>query len=201
MSPVDRYRDDGPLARALGRLLRPVAPPAPLLLLAAVAPLLAVIVVEGGEASRGLAAAVVAWAVLLGGASSARPGRLKTRWAEPALLRTIEFVGLTWIAGLEGQSGYPAAFALLAVLTFRHYDLSYRLRQLGTPPAPWVGALALGWDGRLIAAFALLLAGVLQAGYFIAAGVLAVAFTAEAVTAWRRSGPNAAGLDEEGEVA
>ena len=201
MSPIDRYRDDGPLARALGRLLGPVAPPAPLLLLAAVAPLIAVIAVEGTGASRGLAAAVVAWAVLLGGASSGRPGRLKTRWAEPALLRTIEFVGLAWIAGLESASAYPAAYALLAVLTFRHYDLSYRLRQVGVGPAPWVGALAGGWDGRLIVAFVLLLAGVLEIGYFVAAGVLAVAFTAEAVTAWRRSGPNATGLDEEGEIA
>jgi hypothetical protein len=197
-SPVDIYRDDGPLARALGRTLGRYAPPAPVLLLMALAPLLAAIVLD---ASEGLAVAVVAWAVLLGGVSAGRPGRLKTRWAEPALLRAIEFVGLIWLGGLHGESGYPAAFALLAVLTFRHYDLSYRVRQLGTAPAAWVGATAGGWDGRLLAALGLLLLDALPAGYFLAAGALAVAFTAEAVTAWRRAVPAAGPLDDEGGAA
>jgi hypothetical protein len=195
-SQIDIYRDDGPLARALGRLRVPVA--APVLLLAAVVPLLAAIVFE---ASNGLGVAVLAWAIFLGGASSGRPGRLKTRWAEPALLRAIEFIGLTWIASLHGESAYPAAFALLAVLTFRHYDLSYRVRQLGVAPAAWVGAAAGGWDGRLLAALALLLLGALPAGYYLAAAALAVAFTAEAVIAWRRSAPTPGPLDDEGEAA
>jgi hypothetical protein len=193
---IDIYRDDGPLARALGRLGVPVA--APLLLLLAIAPLLAAVILGG---SKSVAVGVVAWAILLGGASAGRPGRLKTRWAEPALLRAIEFVGLTWLASLHGESGYPAAFALLGVLAFRHYDLSYRVRQVGVAPADWVGALAGGWDGRLLAALALLLLGALPAGYFIAAAALAVAFTAEAVSAWRASTPAAGPLDDEGEAA
>jgi hypothetical protein len=195
-SQIDIYRDDGALARALGRLRVPVA--APVLLLAAVVPLLTAIVLQASDA---VAVAVVAWAILLGGASAGRPGRLKTRWAEPALLRAIEFVGLTWIASLHGESGYPAAFALLAVLTFRHYDLSYRVRQVGAAPAPWVGAVAGGWDGRLILALALLLVGAVPAGYYLAAGALAVAFTGEAVAAWRRSAPTPGPLDDEGEAA
>jgi uncharacterized protein DUF5941 len=195
-NPIDIYRDDGPLALALGRLRVPVA--APVLLLAAIAPLVVAVVLD---ASEPVAVAVVAWAILLGGASSGRPGRLKTRWAEPALLRTIEFVGLTWIASRHGESGYPAAFALLAVLTFRHYDLSYRVRQIGVAPAAWVGAVAGGWDGRLIAALVLLLTGAVPAGYYAAAAALALAFTAEAVIAWRRSAPTPGPLDDEGEPA
>jgi hypothetical protein len=195
-NPIDIYRDDGPLAQALGRLRVPVA--APVLLLAAIAPLVVAVVLD---ASEPVAVAVIAWAILLGGASSGRPGRLKTRWAEPALLRAIEFVGLTWIASLDGESGYPAAFALLAVLTFRHYDLSYRVRQLGVAPAAWVGAVAGGWEGRLIAALLLLLAGAVPAGYYLAAAALALAFTAEAVIAWRRSAPTPGPLDDEGEPA
>ena len=61
--------------------------------------------------------------------------RDQTRWAEPALLRAIEYAGLIWIAALAGESRVPAAFALLAALAFRHYDLVYRLRQRGTAPA------------------------------------------------------------------
>jgi hypothetical protein len=195
-SQIDIYRDDGPVARALGRLRLPVA--APVVLLAAAAPLLVAVVLD---ASRPVAVAVVAWAVVLGGLSAGRPGRIKTRWAEPALLRAIEFVGLTWIASLHGESGYPAAFALLAVLTFRHYDLSYRVRQVGAAPADWAGAVAGGWDGRLIVAVALLLLGALPAGYYVAAGALAAAFTVEAVAAWRRSAPTPGPLDDEGEAA
>jgi hypothetical protein len=197
-SQIDIYRDDGPLARALGRALGRFAPTAPLLLLAAIAPLLAAIALE---ASEGAAVAVVAWAVLLGGASAGRPGRPKTRWAEPALLRAIEFIGLIWIAGLHGESGYPAAFALLGVLTFRHYDMSYRVRQVGSAPADWVGAVAGGWDGRLVAALVLLLLDAVPAGYYLIAAALAVAFTAEAVVAWRRSAPTPGPLDDDGEAA
>jgi hypothetical protein len=195
--PIGAYRDDGPPARAIARVLAPLAAPAPLLLLAAAAPLLAAVALEGGGASRGLAGAVLAWAIVLGGASRARPGRPKTRWAEPALLRAIEFVGLIWIASLHGESAYPAVYALLGVLAFRHYDLTYRLRQRGASPAPWVATLAGGWDGRLIVAFALLVAGLLPAGYFAAAAVLGAAFVAEASAAWRRGARDGAPLDDE----
>ena len=195
--PITAYRDDGPVARALGRAFAPLAPPAPTLLLAAAAPLLIVAALEGGDAPRGLAAAVLAWAILLGGASRARPGRPKTRWAEPALLRAIEFVGLIWIASLHGESAYPAVFALLAVVALRHYDLTYRLRQRGATPAPWVATVAGGWDGRLIAAFALLLVGVLPAGCVAAAAVLGAAFVAEASAAWRRSARDGAPPDDD----
>jgi hypothetical protein len=197
--PIRVYRDDGPLARAVGRVPASRVPAAPLLLLAAAAPLLAVAALEGGDASRPVAAAVLAWAIVAGGASLARPGRPKTRWAEPALLRTIEFVGLIWIAALEAPSAYPAAFAVLAVLTFRHYDLAYRPRQRGTTPAPWVSALAGGWDGRLVAAFVLLLAGALPAGFYVAAAALAAAFAFEAVATWRGGDGQAAALDDDDE--
>jgi hypothetical protein len=195
--PLAVYRDDGPLARATGRLPASLVPPAPVLLLAAAAPLLAAAALEGGDAPRGLAAAVMAWAILLGGASRARPGRPKTRWAEPALLRAIEFVGLIWIASLHGESAYPAIYALLVVVAFRHYDLTYRLRQRGATPAPWVGAVAGGWEGRLIAAFALLLTGVLPAVCSVAAAALAGAFATEAAAAWRRTARDEAPLDDE----
>ena len=121
-----------------------------------------------------VAAAVLAWAVLTVGASRGRPAPEKSRWAQPPLVRATEYAALIWIAALEGPAAYPAAFALLAALTFRHYDLVYRLRHLGTAPAPWVNALSGGWDGRLVAGFVLLAAGALPAGYFVAAAVLGV---------------------------
>lgn len=196
------YRDDGPLAAVLGRGLGPVLPlSAPMLLLAAAAPLLAVAALGGGDVSLPAAAAVLAWAIGLGSASRERPAREKTRWAEPPLLRTMEFAGLTWIAALEGPSAYPAAFALIAALTLRHYDIAYRLRLRGTTPPPWVNALSGGWDGRLLAALVLLLVGALPAGYYVAAAVLGLAFAAESATGWRqepRAGRQLEDEDEEG---
>jgi Family of unknown function (DUF5941) len=183
--PIVVYRDDGPLARALGGILP--LPGAGLLLLALLT-LVAAIAIGGGDTSYPVAAAVLAVVVLLAGASSGSPPRPKIRWAEVPLLRATEYVALTWIAALEGPDSYPAAFALLAVLTFRHYDLVYRLRHQGAMPVRWLTALSGGWDGRIVVAFLLLVAGALPAGYFVAAGVLGVAFVAEAVHGWRAAG-------------
>jgi hypothetical protein len=183
--PITVYRDDGLLARALGDALgRALRLPGAALVLAALAPLLAAVAFGGGDISRGVAAAVLAWVLVMAGASSGARPRPRIRWAEVPLLRATEYVALTWIAALEGSDAYPAAFALLAALTFRHYDLVYRLRHRGVIPAPWLNALSGGWDGRLVVAFLLLVAGALPAGYFVAAAVFGTAFVAEATYGW-----------------
>jgi hypothetical protein len=183
--PIAVYRDDGPLSRALGSLLGPALrlPGAGLLLLALLA-LVTAIAVGGGDTPRGVAAAVLALVVLLGGASCGAPPRPRIRWAEMPLLRGTEYMALVWIAALEGPDAYPAAFALLAALAFRHYDLVYRLRHRGTVPATWVSTLSGGWDVRIVLGFVLLVAGALPAGYFVLAAVLGVAFVGEAAYGW-----------------
>jgi hypothetical protein len=183
--PIPVYRDDGPLALALGRALGPVVKlPPPLLIVLGLVPLVAVIAIAGPDTSLGVAGAVLAWVGLVLGIASGTPPRPAIRWAEPPLMRATEYTALIWIAALEGPDAYPAAFALLAALTFRHYDLVYRLRHRGVVPARWVSRLSGGWDGRLIVAFVLLAAGALPVGYFVAAGVLGVAFVGEAVYGW-----------------
>jgi hypothetical protein len=182
--PIPVYRDDGMVARALGPLGGVLRVPAPLLLLLALVPLLAVAAFAGGDVADGAAAAVIAWVIVMAGASSGSPARERIRWAEPPLMRATEYTALIWIAAVAGPDAYPAAFALLAALTFRHYDLVYRLRHRGVVPARWVSALGLGWDGRLLLAVILLVAGALPAGYFVLAGVLGVAFVAEAAYGW-----------------
>jgi hypothetical protein len=183
--PIPVYRDDGPLALALGRALGPVVKlPPPLLIVLGLVPLVAVIAIAGPATSLGVAGAVLAWVGLVLGIASGTPPRPAIRWAEPPLMRATEYTALIWIAALEGPDAYPAAFALLAALTFRHYDLVYRLRHRGVVPARWVSRLSGGWDGRLIVAFVLLAAGALPVGYFVAAGVLGVAFVGEAVYGW-----------------
>jgi hypothetical protein len=205
LDPVDVYRDDGPLARGLGRAIGPLVPVrAPALLLAALLPMLAAAVVSGGDVSLPVAGAVVAWAVLLGGTARGRPARRKQRWMEPPLTRAVEFTGMIWLAALEGPEAYPAAFALLAALAYRHYDVVYRLRAAGMTPAPWVNAISGGWDGRLIVLYLMLLSGEFRLGVFVAAAVLGVAFVSESVISWRRAEGHGLVVeeheDEEGEV-
>ncbi len=131
---LDAYRDDGPLALALGRIA-PRALPASALVLAALALVLAVLIVTGDGASWWLAGGTLVVAVLLAGASAGRPLRDRMRWTVPPALRVIEYAGILWVAALAGPSSVPAAFALLAAITFRHYDIVYRIRQRSSDAA------------------------------------------------------------------
>ena len=186
-SVLENYRDDGPLATALGRALgRGVKLPAIALLLVAGLPLLVAIVLTGDGASKGLVAGVIAWVVLVGGIASARPLDDRLLWTAPPALRALEYAGVLWIAAVAGAASLPAAFALLCAITYHHYESVYGLRHRGVTPPAWVNAVALGWDGRLLLGVVLLLAGGLPAGFYFAAGLLAVLFVGETVAEWRR---------------
>jgi Family of unknown function (DUF5941) len=183
------YRDDGPIARSIGTALRPLgSAPQSLMIAAAVGPMFVLIALDGTGASKAAAGAVLAWLVLVGGASTGRPPSDRLRWAVPPALRLAEYAGLLWIGALAGGASQPAAFALLCALAFRHYDIVYRLRHQGVSQPRWVGNLACGWDGRLVLGYILLVAGALPAGFFVAAGLLATVFVAESVAGWRRFG-------------
>ena len=184
--PTDRNvprRDDGPLARALGRLLgaRIALSPAALVALGLTG-LLAVIAVTGAGAGWPVVAAAVAWLVLCAGMSSQRPLHGRLDWSVPPLLRAAEYAGLLWIGAVAGA--VPAAFALLCAITYHHYDVVYRWRQLGTLPSRRLGDAAGGWDGRLVAGTALAAAGALPAAFYAAAAILGVAFVADSARAW-----------------
>src|SRR5439155_4271497 len=133
---LEVYRDDGPLARALGSVFgRAIPLPPVVLLLAGALPFVAVLAIAGDGASRLTVALVLAWLVLCAGISCGRPHSDPLRWTAPPLLRLVEYGGVIWFAALAGSSSLPASFALLAAVAFRHYDLVYRLRYHGvTPP-------------------------------------------------------------------
>ena len=193
------FRDDGPAARALGRILGPLIPaPGPALALAGLAPLVAVAALGGGDVPLGVVAAVLAWAVLAGSASRGRPAH-QGAWTEPPLVRLIEHVTFVWLAAIEGSHALPAAFALIAALAFHTYDLPYRLRHQGALPPAWIGLP--GWEGRVAVAFALLALGALPAGFYAAAGLLGTLFVIEAGMSWARAGRRAEAqpYDDEGD--
>jgi hypothetical protein len=177
------YRDDGPPARALGRLA-PARMPAPLPLLLAPLPLLVLMFVGGDDVGHGAVAAAVAFAVLAGGISRGGSHGGRLAWLVPPLVRIVEYGSIIAIAAVSTEHAPGAAYALIAALAFRHYDLVYRLRQRGETPPDWVGLVGLGWDGRLIVAILLLLAGALPAGFFVLAGLFGTVFVSEAVAGW-----------------
>jgi hypothetical protein len=153
-----------------------------------VVPLVVLAIVKDDGASNGALAAVLAWLAVFGGLAAGRPHTDRVRWAAPPLLRLAEYGTTLYIGALAGRASPPEAVALIAVLAFRHYDLVYRVRHQGQSPPAWVGALGLGWDGRLIAGFVLLAAGALPLGYYVLAGIFAAAFVGESIASWRRFG-------------
>jgi len=180
---LDAYRDDGPLALALGRL--PLPPlPASALVLAGMSVLLAVVAITGDGASWPLAGATLGVLVALAGASAGRPLRDRLRWTVPPALRVAEYAGILWVAALAGGSAVPAAFVLLLAITFRHYDIVYRLRHRGVTPPRWLNRAAGGWDGRLLASFALAAAAAVPAGFYAAGALLGIVFVSEAIAGW-----------------
>jgi hypothetical protein len=180
------YRDDGAIARALGAAVAPRLRRVPAILpaLAAVVPLLVAIAISDARASDLAAGLVLAWLVIVGGLSHGASHRDRMAWAVPPTVRLGEYAALLWIAALDDVASQPAAFALLCALAFRAYDLVYRLRHQASTPAAWVNAISLGWEGRVILAFLLLVAGALPAGYFVWAAIVAAVFVGEATVSW-----------------
>jgi hypothetical protein len=140
--------------------------------------------IKGESASDGVALPVIGWLVIVAGLSSGRTGTSRLRWLVPPLLRFAEYAGLLWVGTLAGVSSKPAAFALLAALTIRHYDLVYGLRYRGAPVPERLGIVMGGWDGRLVLAGALLAAAALPAGFYVLAALIAVVFSAAAIRGW-----------------
>ena len=189
------FRDDGPLARAIGSLGPRVPVPALLSIVIGTVPAIALVALGVDDAAP--IAVALAWLVLWGGISAGRPLDDPLRWAVPAGLRTAEYGGLLWCAALAGQSSWPAGFALLAAVAWRHYDLVYRLRYAREAPPAWIAAVAGGWEIRLHVAFALLAAGALPEAFFGVAAVLMAILVTESVAYWAGSRSRAGDFDDQ----
>lgn len=184
-STLALYRDDGPLVRAMARSVgRPLPVPALIFFVVGAIPLAVLVtVLDDSDAAIG---AGVAWLLVLGGLSAARPPAGRFGWLSPPLVRLVEYGALVAFALLADDSAMPACFAFLCAVAFRHYDGVYRMRHQGAPAAQWARDLGGGWDGRVLLGYVLLVAGGLTVGLYVAAALLAVVSVAESVTSWLR---------------
>ncbi len=180
MADATSWDDSGPLARGL----RAVIPALPGARWARV--LLGVGAVAAALAVGWLPAVAVAVVVLVVLAlPETRPTRLD--WAVPSLLRAVEYGAVAWLVAAWAPSHAVAGYALLAAVSFHHYDLVYRIRHADASVSPLVTMLGGGYDVRMLAVSLLALGGddALSVGCWVLAGWLTVLYVGESVTWWR----------------
>jgi hypothetical protein len=178
------YRDDGPIAHALGRLARGQLPPLLPLLVAAI--VTSILLIAGVHEQGGLALlAPVLVLLLLAGPSSAHPHTGRLDWLAPNIIRMIEYGYLATLGFSHGVSK-PLVYGLIGVLAYHHYDTAYRTRQR-LWPAAWVFRAGLGWDGRMLIAGLGALTHTAPLVYTVLTSYLGVLFAAESIYFWSRA--------------
>jgi hypothetical protein len=173
-------RDDGPLARQIGRVVQGQLPP----LLPAVAGLTVtgVLAALGLRNLPGVLLLTPAVAMLLAALGADHPHDGRGDWLVPALLQAGEYIYLAALA-FALRVPAPATFALIAVIALHHMDLLYRHRY-GVSPGPKVAAAGLGWEGRMLAAGIGGMLGIETAFYIALAGYLGLLFGWDSLTCW-----------------
>jgi hypothetical protein len=201
MTALQAYRDDGVLAGLIGRAGRGMALGETALTVLGAAVLGVAAALAEDPLPLGALTAVAVLAVALVAAGAERPHAGRLAWLVPPLLRVLEYAFLIRLTLLADRDAMPLCFALLGVLAFHHYDTVYRLRHQKLAPPAWLRAAGGGWEGRVLAACVLALAGVLGPGLLVAAIALGVLYLTETVVSWVRyaRAERPAALDDEDE--
>ncbi|MDI2131716.1 DUF5941 domain-containing protein [Yinghuangia seranimata] len=175
--------DSGPLAWLTSRL-RPPGGGAPWLVPLAAATAALCLLADSGAVMLVAAGAYV----LTAGAVVARPlvGRLD--WLVPPVLRAAEYTTVITLTARVAPEALSAAFGLVAVIAYHHYDTVYRLRG-GHPAPPRAIVWSIGGhEGRvlLMAALATAGSGASRTGIAVFAIAAAVLVVGESVAFWVR---------------
>jgi hypothetical protein len=181
---IDHQLDLGPLARGVGAALPP-GWRTPLAAMASCAVVVVVAVAVGaGLAPSWLLPAVLLLVVGLGlGFVAPVSGRLA--WAAPSTLFAVEAAVVLLAQHRLAPAAGGAAFLFVAAAAYRRYDVIYRARDLGRPPAPWTSWVTLGIDGRLLlVALAALTSGGFATVLLVAGALIAVFVLLESTAAW-----------------
>lgn len=182
MNVIAEYRDDGPLAAAIGRalplrFLNPV-----FLFLLGTAPLGGAIAWERDAGPW--TGAALAWFVLLGGASSVRVATRGLDWLAPVVVRLTEYGATIALVALVETAALPAAYAALFAASIHQYETVYRIRHLKVPPPRWVSWVAGGWEIRLVLVWVLARTEYLSEGLYAIAAAIGTLFVIESAAVW-----------------
>lgn len=177
------YRDDGPLARLLGRAAGGRVPPLPATV-AAGALTAALLLVGHGDTTLLLLATLPALVLCAPASAHGHGGRFD--WVVPPIMRAVEYAFLA-VVGFHAGVSAPLVFTLIGVLAYHHYDTVYRTRQRLWPQR-WVFDAGLGWEGRMIVAAVAMAAGGAAFAYAGLAVYLGLLFGVESVYTWVTAG-------------
>ncbi len=181
---IDHQLDLGPLARGIGAAA-PRGWRTPLAAVAGCAVVLAAAVaVRLGLASGWLVPAMLLLTAGLGlGLAAPVVGRLV--WVAPSTLFAAEAAVVLLVQHRLAPAAGGAAFLFVAAAAYRRYDVIYRTRDQGRPPAPWTSWVTLGVEGRLLlVALAALASGGFATVLLVAGALVAVFVLLESTAAW-----------------
>ncbi len=178
MNALIAYLDRSPLGDSIGeragRLPGLVA-----VVLAAGAPAAVLI---GEDAA--LIAAAVAWFIATTGAA---PQRGRLGWLVPPLLRAAEY-GTVLAVFVDSNAGAPWGYAYLGALAYHHYDIVYRLRNLGAAPPRLIQTIVMGAELRTIVILGAVLADAdMDIVFMIGTALVAIPTVVESVITWTRA--------------
>ena len=112
-------------------------------------------------------------------------GRLD--WSAPSTMFAVEAAVVLLVQHRLAPAAGGAAFLFIVAAAYRRYDVIYRSRDLGRPPAPWTSWVTLGVDGRLlVVALAALAPGGLATVLLVVGTAVAVIVLLESTVAWLR---------------
>jgi hypothetical protein len=137
-------RDDGPVARLAGQIVRGQLVPLPAALAGLAAAVLLVALGLGNLTGILVLAPVAAMLLAAPGAGHPHDGPLD--WLVPLVLQAGQYIYLAAL-GFSAHVPGPVTFGLISVVALRQLDVACRAQQTGWPMQP----AGLGWDGRILA--------------------------------------------------
>ncbi len=184
-------RDDGPIARFAGSVVRGQLVPLPPAVAGLFATVLLAVLGLHGLAGPVLLTPVAA--MLLAAPGSAHPHNGAADWLAPALVQAGEYVYLAALGFAVGVPG-PVTAGLIGLVALRQLDVAEGAVHPGAvPPARaggWRGGL--GWDGRMLVAGAGAMFGLGIISYLALAAYLAWQLAATGLAGWAATQPRPA---------
>ncbi len=181
-------RDDGPLARFAGALVRGQLVPLP----PAVAGLTATVLLAtlGLHDLAGLVLLTPVAAMLLAAPGSAHPHDGPLDWLTPLVIQSGQYVYLAALGFAKGVPG-PLTFALISLVALRQLDVAYRARHPMPAGAPRGG---IGWEGRMLVAGVGAMLGVATFCYLALAVYLIWLLSTGSLASWLAARASSAGV-------